>query len=453
MLRELIEDKSFFKQMMVVALPVAIQNLISSSLNMVDTVMIGQLGEESINAVGLANQFFFVLVLLLFGITSGTSIFIAQFWGKKDIKNIHKSVGLSIVLGVIGSAIFTALALFMPKIVMRFFSADPEVINQGAEYLKIVGLSYIITAVSFSYAISSRSVGYATLAMKASAISLIVNTVLNYILIFGYLGAPALGVKGAAIATVFARIVELVILVYAIYSSPHPLRSSFKELFDFNKTFVRRVIQKSVPVVLNEFFWGLGMTLYVVAYAQAGKEVYAAVQIAQTVERLLFVFGVGLASACGVMIGNKLGEGDFKAAIKYSRYFNIIAIPAGLVLGIVFALTAPYIVLIFRVQPIVQQNAINIIYILSFFICIKFVNVIQVIGVLRGGGDTTYSFLMEIGSVYLIGVPMAFLGVYYWKLPIYIVILLVSIEEVVKAVIGLHRLFTDKWANDITHGF
>ncbi len=223
---------------------------------------------------------------------------------------------------------------------MSTFSQDPLVIGLGVDYLKIVGLSYIITAISFSYAIASRSIGDAKLAMKASAISLVINTGLNYILIFGYLGAPALGVKGAAIATLFARMVELGILLYVIYGSRHPLKSSLSELFSFKKPFVKRVIAKSTPVVLNEFFWALGMTLYVVAYAQAGKEIYASVQIAHTVERLLFVFAMGLGSACSVMIGNKLGEGDVKEAIKYSRYFNLLAIPIGLVLGVFLILSA-----------------------------------------------------------------------------------------------------------------
>lgn len=445
-------DKTFYKKMMVIAVPVALQNLISSSLNMVDTVMIGQLGEESINAVGLANQFFFLLILLLFGISSGASVFIAQFWGKKDRKNIHKSVGLAMVLGVLGSFIFMILALAFPRFVMGVFSSDAKVIGLGADYLGIVGWSYVITAVSFAYAISARSVGDAKLAMKASALSLICNTCLNYILIFGYLGAPALGVKGAAIATVIARFVELFILIYVIYSGDHPLKSPVGELFNFNKTFVKRVILKSTPVVLNEFFWALGMTLYIIAYAQAGKEVYAAVQIAQTVERLLFVFAMGLGSACSVMIGNKLGEGDTEGAVQYARNFNIIAIPLGILLGVIFAASAPLVVKIFKVDAIVRINAMKSMFVLAFFVWVKIVNTIQVIGVLRGGGDTTYSFFMEMSCVYLIGVPLAFLGALYWQLPIYIVLLLVSMEEMVKVVIGLRRLVSNKWINDVTQG-
>ena len=202
-------NRSFYKLLLAIMLPIALQNLISSALNLVDNVMIGQLGEMPIAAVGLANQVFFLMTLMLFGGNSGASIFIAQFWGKKDVPQVKNALSLALQFGFILSSLFFIMGFFFPKMLLSILSNDPEVIQTGAEYLKIVSVSFVVTAIGFSYSSASRSIGRPKLPMYASALSLVINTALNYVLIFGHLGFNAYGVKGAAIATLIARFIVL----------------------------------------------------------------------------------------------------------------------------------------------------------------------------------------------------------------------------------------------------
>jgi len=249
-----LKDKEFLKGMLAIAVPVSLQNLISSSLNMIDTLMISSLGQSSIAAVGLANQIFFLYILLTFGINSGSSIFIAQFWGRDDVLSIKKVLGLAITISTIAGTIFTFIALVLPEFVMGLFIEEQEVIQLGASYLRIVGLSYIITAISFAFSIALRTTGRPGVPLKVSIISFTVNTALNYVLIFGKLGMPAMGIRGAALGTLIARIVEILLIVYAIYGTKSILAASFSELMSWKKDFVKRYIDTIYPVILTEGF-------------------------------------------------------------------------------------------------------------------------------------------------------------------------------------------------------
>lgn len=443
------KDNKFYMQMMAIALPIAIQNLISSSLNMVDTVMIGALGGVSISAVGLANQIYFLLMLFLFGVNSGISIYIAQFWGKQDVKSIHKTLGFSILGGFLLSLPFYIGAVFFPVQLLSVFTTDPAVIREGAVYLRITGWSYLLMAFSFSFTIASRSVGEARLPMIASAISLACNTFLNYLLIFGVLGFPAMGVAGAAIATVIARGIELLVIIGTIYTRDHVLRSPVKELIQLNMEFIRPIFRTALPVVLNEGFWAVGMTLYAVAYARSGTEAYAAVQIAGTVERLFFIFSFGLGSACAVMIGNELGADRIDNAKIYANRFMRMGVTISVGTGILMALIAVPSTYLFNVSPAIRWTAACILFVNALTMILKMISTILIIGIFRGGGDTTFSFLLEICCVYLIGVPMAFIGALVLELPIFIVVLMVSVEELVKSIVGLYRVKSGVWAKNL----
>ncbi len=445
----LFKDKKFYVQMMAIALPIAFQNLVSSSLNMVDTVMIGALGERSITAVGLANQIYFLLMLCLFGVNSGISIYIAQFWGKQDIKSIHKTLGFSILGGFLLSLPFFVGSVFFPRQLMSIFTADAGVIRDGAIFLKISGWSFLLMAFSFSFAIASRSVGEAKLPMIASAIALAFNTLLNYLLIFGAYGYPAMGIAGSAVATVIARGIELVVIVGTIYTRDHVLRSPIKDLIQLNMDFIRPILRTALPVLLNEGFWAVGMTLYAIAYARSGTDAYAAVQIAGTVERLFFIFSFGLGSACAVMIGNELGADRIADAKIYANRFMRLGVTISIGLGVLMALIAVPSTYLFNVAPAIRWAATCILFVNALTMILKMISTILIIGIFRGGGDTTFSFLLEISCVYLIGVPLAFVGALVLKLPIFIVVLMVSLEELVKSVVGLYRVKTGVWAKNL----
>ena len=443
-------DKVFFKAMISIALPIALQNLITSSLNMVDTLMISSLGDASIAAVGLANQVFFFYMLIVFGINSGSSIFISQFWGKEDIKNIRKILGLAICLGSIVGIIFTVAAFFMPEFLMKIFTKDAEVVVLGADYLKIVSLSYIITAIGFSYSVAARSIGQARMPMVVSAISFVTNTFFNYLLIFGKFGLPRLGVKGAAYGTLIARIVELGFILYAIYSERGVLSASIKELTSWEKNFFIKYIKTTYPVVLNEAIWALGNIMYSIAYARIGKEAIAAVQIATTVQNIFMVISRGLANSATVMVGNKIGAKEEELVVEYSKRFLIIATMTGVVLGIGLFFSSGIVLKLFRkLTPEVYEIAKRTLKVIGIVFFLKMFNGTMIVGVLRGGGDTKFSLFLELGAVWLVGVPMAFLGALFFKLPVHVVVALVSLEEVVKAAIGVPRLISKKWVRNV----
>lgn len=435
--------------MIAIALPIAMQNLITSSLNLVDTVMIGALGENSISAVGLANQIYFLLMLFLFGVNSGISIYIAQFWGKQDVKSIHKTLGFSILGGFLLSLPFFIGSVFFPKELMSIFTSDSSVIRDGVVYLQITGWSYLMMAFSFAFSIASRSVGEARLPMIASAIALTCNTVLNYLLIFGAFGFPKMGIAGAAVATVIARAIELFVIVGIIYTRDHVLRSPIKDLIQLNMDFIRPILRTVFPVVLNEGFWAVGMTLYAVAYARSGTEAYAAVQIAGTVERLFFIFSFGLGSACAVMIGNELGANRIEEAKTYAKRFLHLGMTSSIGIGLLMALIAVPATHLFNVAPSIRWAASCILFVNAFTMILKMISTILIIGIFRGGGDTTFSFVLEMCCVYLIGVPMAFFGALVLKLPIFIVVLMVALEELVKSIVGLYRVKSGVWAKNL----
>ena len=445
------KDKTFMKGMLAIAVPVAVQNLISSSVNMIDTLMISSLGQASIAAVGLANQVFFLYILITFGINSGSSIFIAQFWGKEDIPSIKKVMGLAITLSTIAGTIFTVAAFFFPGQIMGILINEPEVVSIGADYLRIVSLSYTITAVSFAFSISLRTTGRPNVPLKVSIISFFTNTALNYIFIFGKFGFEPMGVKGAALGTLIARIIEILLILYAIYGTKSILAASLKELMSWHKDFLKKYIETTYPVVLTEGFWALGQVLYAMAYARIGEEATAAVQLTNTIQNLFFVVVRGLANACNIMVGAKIGGGDEDTAYDYAIRFIALSTISGLALGVVMALTPDLVLKLFKgLDPNLYNTSKSLLIVLGVTFVIRVYNTIAIVGVLRAGGDTKIAMRIDLGTVWIIGVPLAFIGALVLKLPIHQLVLLVTLEEVVKALVGIPIIKSGKWIKNLT---
>ena len=446
-----LKDKLFLKSMLSIAIPIALQNLVTSSLNMVDTLMTSSLGQSSIAAVGLANQIFFFYILIIFGIGTGSSVFISQYWGKNDILSIRKILGLAISISTVVGIIFTIAGVFFPEFLMRIFINIPITVQLGSEYLRIVAFSYIITAISFVIMIGLRSTGNPNIPLKISIVSFCTNTFFNYILMFGKFGFPALGVKGAALGTLIARILELSLLLYSVYSSKGPLAANLKELFGWNKELLDKYFKTTSPVILNEGFWALGQVMYSIAYAKIGEEATAAVQVVSTIQNVFFVIFRGLANSSSVMIGNKIGKGEEKEAYDYAINFLTISALLGVIAGLGMIFTTDLTLKLFRDLDIgLYETAKSMLLVMGLVFFIKTFNSTVIVGVLRGGGDTTFSMFLEIGSVWLIGVPMAFLGVLVFKLPVYLVVALVSLEDVTKAIIAIPRIKSKKWIKNIT---
>ena len=293
-------DRNFYRTVLMIAIPIVIQNLISIGLNMADTIMIGKVGVDELAAVGTANRLYFIFSTLCFGIYSGAAVYVSQYWGVRDIKNIRRTFGIDILLGTGMSLFFTALALFFAPQILSLFTRDARVIELGGQYLKIVAISYFFTSMSFAINFNSRAIHQLKVPTIINMLALFINLGLNYVLIFGKFGMPKLGVRGAALATLIARVIEFALMVTFVYSnSEHPLAGKPKELFSFDKEMFRRVLKTSLPVIISEGGWSIGNSVYYIAYGMLGASALAVVQVASTINDLFqsVFFGIGNASA------------------------------------------------------------------------------------------------------------------------------------------------------------
>jgi len=442
---------NFYNTLLKLAIPIIIQNLIASSINMIDTIMIGKIGETEIAAVGIANQYFFLFNLLVIGITSGAGVFISQYWGQKNEEYIQKTLGLSLISSIISSILFTIVALLVPQTIIKLFNKDLYVINMGVQYLKIICTSYIFTAISFAYGVSSRCIEDTIPPMIVSAIALITNATLNYVFIFGHLGFPAMGVKGAAIATLIARIVEAIALVFYIYAKKGVLAAKWRKMVGINKNFIQRAARTIIPVVTNDMFWALAMIIYAVAYGNLGTQAMAAIQITTTVQNVSMVFTFGLAHSAAVMIGHQVGAGNMEEGHIYSKRFLKLSIVIGILVGIILALSTPTILSFFNISEEVYISTLRILYIVSATIFMKFTTAVIIVGILRGGGDTGYALKIETLTMWGVGVPLVFLGSFILKLPIEAVVLMVTLEEVTKMTFSVKRLRSSDWIRRVVN--
>ncbi|MGH4122838.1 MAG: MATE family efflux transporter [Clostridium sp.] len=447
--KKLFTDSIFYKNLCIIALPIVIQNLIGCLLNFMDVIMVGKLGVAEIASVGIANQYFFLFNLLVMGLYSGCGIFISQFWGKQDTKNIKKVLGVALISGVCISILFTIVGIIMPEKIISIFSKDVTVVNLGAGFLRIVCISYIFTAITFAYSAALRCVEKAIVPMTISAIALLINTILNYIFIFGKFGFDTMGVRGAAIATVIARIIEAIIMVIYTYKYNEVLATKVSDMLEITKNFVFSVYKTAIHVVLNDACWGLGTLMYAAIYGRIGKEAVASVQICTTIQNIFMVIVLGLANASSIMIGNKIGSGEEETGKIYAKRFCVLGIIVAISLAGLLALSAPSILSFFNVSTNVLHDSLIILYITSLIFIVRVFDIILIVGILRGGGDAKYSLLIEGLTMWLIGVPLALIGAFILKLPVYLVVALVTVEEIVKCYFAVKRLLSNKWINNV----
>lgn len=442
-------DGIFLKKAVRIALPVAMQGMLNTIVNLVDTMMIGALGATAIAAVGLANKVFFVFTLLVFGIVSGSGVLAAQYWGNGDIKNIKKVVGLALTLAVAASIAFLVPAVVCPEAVMRIFTASEDAIQVGAGYLTIVALSYPATAVSNTFVAMLRATGRVKAPVVISSCTIFINIFFNYTFIYGNFGAPAMGAAGAALATLMARLAEALSIILVVYLGKAPVAARFKEMFGYSREFLVQFFSTTSPVIANEFIWGLGTTLYSLSYGRMGNDAVAAITIATTIQDIVTVLFQGLSAATAVIMGNEMGAGKLKRAERYAKNFLILQFIVT-ILGALFCVAIRWqIIGVYNITPEIAESVSRCIIVFALFMPFKMFNYVMVVGILRSGGDTKMCLLLDCSGVWMIGVPMAFLGGLFFGFPIHIVYAMVMLEEVYKAVFGYWRYRQKKWLRNL----
>lgn len=443
------KDRKYWRLILRTGLPIIIQSVIFNSFTLVDNILVGGLGEVSIAAVGVANKLTFIYMLFLFGINSGANIFSAQYWGRRDLKGVRRVLGLSLALGLTTAIPFTLIGLLAPSFVLDIFSNDPEVIRMGASYLFIVALAFPINAITSSFGMQSRGVGRTRVPLVASLIGFMLNAWLDYALIYGTFGFPRLGIEGAALATLISKAVEAAVLVGIIYYNKYELAARFSDFNGYTKEFLQRFFTPVLPVILNEMFWAIGVSTYTYFYGILGTEAVATVQILDVVNSIFVSAFMGWGNAVGAVLGNLIGGGQENTARVYAKRSVLVSLGLGLVMSVVLFLVAPRFLTLFNISETTAELCRLTIITYAIYLTPKVLNQLMIVGICRGGGDTIFAAIIDVGAPWLIGIPMAYLSVSVLNLPIYLALAMINIEEFAKATACMWRLLSDKWIHNL----
>ncbi len=443
-------ESGFYRRVLGIAVPIAIHNLMISAINMADVFMVGQLGEEAIAALGISNQLMFLLILFLFGMGSGGQIFVSQFYGKGDLLNLRRVMGVILTLGIFVSMAAFVGARFFPEVIVGLFSNDVPVVKYACEYLKIVSWSYIFTAISFIYQVVLRSTDSPRLPVYSCAMALVINIVFNWILIFGHLGFPAMGIEGAALATLIARVAETAFTLAYAYIGKLAAAAKFSELVSAKKDLLKQLLVTSAPVFFNEITWAFGILALNWIYAKLGTESIAALNISDSVTKLFFAAFIGIGNAGAVVLGHDIGA-DIEAEKVWRTSVRLVklSILTGVFLSLlVFLFTTP-ILSVYNISENVYDLAYKSTLVWIFFLPVVAFNNLNIVGILRSGGDTKAAFLIDVGALWLVSVPVSFAGAVFFHLPLYWVLALGKIEEAIKFAWGFKRYVSKKWIRNL----
>lgn len=441
--------REFYKTLFTLALPVALQNLINQSLALTDTAMLGMVGESELAAVTMANSPLLILLMIIFGFQSGSSILISQYWGKGDQRSINRVMGIGFYTCAALSFAGACVVTLFPRQVVSIWTNDVNLINLAAEYLRIAGFSYFINSFTLIYVAAQRSMENVKFGLYVQIVAMVVNTGLNYIFIFGKLGAPAMGVAGAALGTLCARIVELVIVIlHAKFNKK--FRIEWKPLLVPGRVITHDFIKYSSPVVMNELLWGIGMSVYPAIFGRLGESSVAAYTIAGNLDRILMVMIFGFANAAAVMIGKEIGQGNEEEAIDVGIAILLLSGIAGVLSGILLCLSRPLVYMIFSVTDQTQSLVSSMIIVLAVAMPFRAMFHSSVVGILRGGGDVTFGFLVDVLPLYFLAVPLAFVFAFVLHLSPVWVYACHAIEEFVKNIFATRRIMSRRWVRNLT---
>lgn len=439
--------------MLYFTVPITIQLLITSSLSMIDSIMVGRLGVESIAAVGVSNKISQILIIMLQGFASGTTIFCAQYWGMGNKRGISRSVLYVSALASVFAILFTTIAWIFPSQLIGIFSDDTAVIEIGVDFLKITGVTYIFTALTMIFAVALKTTGEVRLPTLYSVLALFVNTSLNYVLIYGHFGAPEMGVKGAAIATLIARIIQTGLLFMLLVRKEFISWKIIKENLDvFRSDLSRRYFKVTFPSIINHATWGIGDTLFFWLYASLGTNETAAISL---IDPIIFIFTCvfsGISDASSVMVGNEIGANRKNTAFQYAKEFLKITTVLSIIAGTFIYIFMPYVLSMYEITSVVEDLVYQLIYVYLAISVAKNVNYINNVGILRTGGDTKYVMWLDTIGVWCVGLPLAALGVYF-QVPLFIIYFGANCHEIIRAIIGVRRTLTKKWIQNIIEDY
>lgn len=443
-------EKGFLKSVAAIALPVALQNLISFGVSVTDTVMLGMLGEVQLSASAQANQPQFLFALLTFGLAGGGSVLTSQYWGKKNLEAIRRVIGIVLRVAIVVSLLLTAAVLLFPRQIMGFYLKDEAVIAEAVRYLKIVGWGYFFFGITNTFTSIIRSVEIVRISVIISIISFIENAILNYIFIFGHFGAPAMGIQGAAIGTLSARITEFVLItIYALFVDKK-LQFRIRYIFRRDMLLLKDYIRYSVPVVVNELAWACGISLQAAILGRLSVAVVSANSIASVLQQLATIAIFGIANASCVIVGKKIGEGNMKGAQGAAQTLMLWSVLLGIVASLMMFLTRKQFAGIYNITAETRELTENLLIITSIVVFFVSLAATSIVGVLRGAGDTKFALKLELIALWCVAVPVGAFAGLVLEVPVLVAYAFLKIDEPIKAVIAFIRTTRPETYRNVT---
>lgn len=449
MLKRLFKDRFFNRKLVTLAMPITLQNLMVALVAAADAFMLGKLNQDAMAAVSLATQVQFIQNCLVGAIIGGVGIMGAQYWGKKDIPVMEKIFGLSIRESTLVSLVFFAGCFFVPELLMKVFASDPVLIEIGAEYLRLASWSYIICSISQCFLAIMRVSDHAGVSAFISSGAVVLNIIFNAIFIFGLCGAPAMGVKGAAFATILARCFELGgCLIFSMGKDYIPLR--FKRVFTFEKQLVCDFWRYTAPLVGSYMLWGVGFTAYTAIMGHLGRDAAAANAIAAVVRDLCCCVCNGVAFGSSVIIGNELGAGKLNRGRIYGEKSALLAFIIGFGATGIILLSLPLVSSMVKLTPLARQYLTGMFIILSVYMIGRCVCTVVINGIFSAGGDTLFDVYSLVVCMWGIALPCAFFGAFYFHLPVLVIYGCTCLDEVGKIPWVMFHYRKYKWVKNIT---
>ncbi len=448
------DNKKFWSLLLSLAIPIAFQHLLINSLTFVDTFFMSQLGDVALSASGMASQCNWLLSMISFGICSGTTLFVAQYWGARKHREIEKTYAIAVWSALFASIVFAAAALLFPKQIMSIFNDNPDVIDAGAEYLGFVAFSFPATVLSSVLCTVLRSTEKVKLPLVVACISTSVNIVLDYAFVFGAWGFPEMGVAGAAIATAIAAWVGLFVLILISKAQNNIIIMSARKFFDFKKDDFVYFMKKASPVIINEMLWGFGMVVNNAIYSNTGYENYAACTILRTIESLCLIMFIGLNDGGAVIIGKTVGENKPDLAYKHAKRLTVSVPLLSLLIGLLIIFLRDKVIYIFNMSGNITEYTLNIanILVIIYGLEIAFRNIpyTLVCAVFRPGGDSLSGAKYDLICLWMLAIPVTAFAAFYLKLEFYYVFLLAYlVEDIPKAVMCLRHFVSRKWIKPV----
>lgn len=450
-LRKYFGTREFLASALKLAIPIMLQNLLTTSFSLVDTLMIGWLGEEALAAVGFGAAWNNLVNVFFFGLASGAGIFFAQFWGARDRAGIHRALGLSISGTLIIALLATLVTGLAPRFLMTLFTDDPAAAALGADYLRVVAFTYPALGASLLVGTLLRCTEQVKLPLLGAAAGVAVNVFFNYVLIFGHFGAPALGITGAAIASLISAWVNLAVILIGCRLGRNIVVAPLSALFSFDRSFARYYVKVCSPALANEILWGLGVTVLSMIYGHIGTTEFAALTAFRTIDNFVTVLFISISGAATTLVGKRVGAGEYDLAYEEARTLSVWTPFVSLFFSAVVILLRAPIISIFQLDPEPHALAMSLMLLAAAELPIRYIPFVQIVGIFRAAGDAKIGMLLDLLGVWIISVPVAAICglVLHW--PFLLVYgLVVFADGGVKSIFCIRRFRSRKWIRPVT---